>query len=570
MTRYVTRIREAWDTITKGRERLRKILDAKTVDVLQGRCPKYRGDRDLIRSQWKDVFSCLDGSRQSIWTGIAEIDYIIPSIHTFLEDTKLLEPCARIMKTLLPSACKTTILQEFEWMHNKKKKSWSLQTAETTFMTQTEASSDDAHRNAYRQLWLYGMRHFPEMTGQPLRKDPGKPKPPRPAIELIWWYGFTRLALDCGYTGIDRTYANNDEADYKMVEAFLQQVRPHQLYTGSMQNELQQMVGLLKTLRRQDQEMEDLGHLEDEVGVNCGPDIAFRCGVPFHTPFREDQPALFLAQIDRVPQNHQEYIRSFAVKRDIFHSFFGAPEGPSNPRSRNLPEPRPSPTVDALQSPDGDPSQLQAPSLALPPASDGPSRNRSSPPSPELPLAETQHHFNEMDQFSSSRPPDLSLFEEDAIIMRDQTDQMLLDHQLDSVITRDEAVQMLLDHQRDSTTLLILEEVSKDRFRFYDIMYTEIKDKLPRLEKDLQYLTVEPLTENLHFQNVEGHRKRRKTRQVKVVEPFSVHAQSVILVARRDSKMARVIYGKMQRLVPKAPSGAITQREKSDLDELCD
>ena len=452
-------------------------------------------------------------------------------------------------------------------MHNKKK-TWSLQTAETTFMPQTEASSDDAQRNAYRQLWLYGMRHFPEMTGQPLRKDPGKPKPPRPAIELIWWYGFTQLALDCGYTGIDRTYANNDEADYKMVEAFLQQVRPHQLYTGSMQNELQQMVGLLKTLRRQDQEMEDLGYLEDEVGVHCGPDIAFRCGVPFHTPFREDQPALFLARIDRVPQNHQESIRSFAVKRFVFHSFFGPPERPSNPGSRNVPEPRSAPTVDALQPPDGDPPRLQAPPLALPPASDGPSRNRSSPPSPELPLPEAQHYFDEMDQFSASKPSDLSLFEEDEIIMRDPAVQMLLDHQLDSIITRDEAVQMLLDHQRDSTTLLILEEVSEDRYRFYNIMNNEIKEKLPRLEKDLEYLTVEPLTEKLHYQNVEGYRKRRKTRQVKVVEPFSVHAQSVILVARRDSKMARVIYGKMQSLVPKAPSQAITQREESDLDEI--
>ena len=80
-------------------ERLQRILDAKTVSVLQGRCPKCREDGDLIRAQWNEVFSGFSGRKGHIWSRIAQIDYIIPSIHTFLEDTKLLEPPARIMES---------------------------------------------------------------------------------------------------------------------------------------------------------------------------------------------------------------------------------------------------------------------------------------------------------------------------------------------------------------------------------------------------------------------------------------------------------------------------------------
>lgn len=179
-------------------------------------------------------------------TSLAKLDSVIPSIHTFLEDTKILAPCAKIMKKLLPSVCRTSIFQEFSRLHNGQT-SWSLQTSEVSAFQREEFSSDTAHRNAYRQLWLYTIRHFPEMIGCSLRKDHPREKPPLLGVELIWWYRFTALAEACGYTDVDKTCHRGNEADYKMAQTFLQQARPPQLYGTSTAsgNSVQQMVELL-------------------------------------------------------------------------------------------------------------------------------------------------------------------------------------------------------------------------------------------------------------------------------------------------------------------------------------
>ena len=489
-------------------EGLQRILDAKTVSVLQGRCPKYREDSDLIRARWNDVFSGHSGGKGHVWSRIAQIDYIIPSIHTFLEDTKLLEPPARIMKSLLPRPCKTTILQEFERMHNGSR-AWSYQRTETSFEQRNEASSAAAQHNSYRQLWLYAIRHFPAMTGQPLRKDPGKLKPPRPALELTWWYRLTKLALSCGFTDIDRTYFNEDDVDHKIVEAFLQQVCPHQIRTGSMQSELQQLVDFLKTLRggpedtAEDTEMLDQG----AIGIPCGPDITFRCGVPFDTAFKEDQAALFLPFIDN-PQTHGENLRSFAVKRDIFYSFFGPPESPNHLNPQIQPAPQPSPLVNAVGN---ETLRLQGPPPALP----------VSPGPPPQPSRVRLREPDQTDQFSTTRSPDQDLFESDERYM-----------------TQYEAVQLLLTYQRDPMNLLILEEMSADRFKAYKIRYDE-KAKVPKLTDGLEYLTIEPYEKGVHYEERGG--KRIKLREAKIANPYQIESQGVLFVARRSSKLAAII-----------------------------
>ena len=535
MTRYVTRIQNTWNRITIQREEVRRVLDAKTVSVLQGRCPKYRGDSDLIRAEWKDVFSRLSAHKATIWAEIAKIDYIIPSIHTFLEDTKLLEPPARIMKTLLPSPCKTTILREFELMHNGSTE-WLLQTTETISEPQNEASSAAARHNAYRQLWLYAIRHFPAMTGQPLRKDPGKMKPPRPALELIWWNRFTQLALNCGYTGIDRKYVNDDDVDHEMVKAFLRQVRPHQVYAGNMQNEVQDLVQYIKHIRYvgvgetgEDAEMQDQEHV-GAIGVPCGSDITFRCGVPFDTAFKEDQAALFLPLVDS-SQTCGEQIRSFAVKKDIFHGFFGLPEDPNHLDPRNQPDPQPSPMVNTAGN---ETLQLQANPPVLP-VSSGP-----LPRPPEVPLIEP-------DQFSATRSLDLELFESEEVIPQNgpeerhitQDEGRYIAQEEVRYITEEEAVHMLLAYQQYPESLLVLEEVSEDRFRTYRINYDELQQKLPKYEDDCNWFTLEEFKKGMHYEERAG--KRIKRRQPRLLPPAMTQARGVLFVARRSSKIQKKI-----------------------------
>lgn len=62
---------------------------------------------------------------------------------------------------------------------------------------------------AYRQLWLFAFRHFPEMTGCTPRKDVGKPRPSKQCVEHAWWDQIALLAERCGY----RNYLFNQSGE---------------------------------------------------------------------------------------------------------------------------------------------------------------------------------------------------------------------------------------------------------------------------------------------------------------------------------------------------------------------
>ena len=337
MTRYLISVKAAWAYILGEEEELRFHLDVGTVTILEGRCPKLSAeDERLLQRNQSHLFPAIPVHRaQSILSRVQKIDYIIPSIHTFLEDTKILEPCAKIMKRLLPGVCRTSILQEFGQLRNGQT-SWSLQTSEASYCRREEESSDRTHRGAYRQLWQYTLRHFPEMIGQPLRRDPPRTKSPLLGVELVWWYRFTALAEACGYAEVDNTYRRGEEADYQMAQTFLRQVRPPQLYGTSMGSSVQQMVDLLGK-DFPPTEGADAPPVVDTNGLKCGPNITSCYGVPLERAFRKDQKALFLENIDQDLQQGQQDIGSFTVKQDTFHKFFGFSESSYEPHTRGWP-----------------------------------------------------------------------------------------------------------------------------------------------------------------------------------------------------------------------------------------
>lgn len=507
MTRYLTRIKSTWEYILGEEEDLRSCLDAGTVTILEGRCPKGSAeDERLLQKKQSVLFSHVSVLRvQSILARVQKIDYIIPSIHTFLEDTKILEPCAKIMKKLLPTNCRTSILQEFGRLHNGQT-SWPLQTSEASCYRREELSSDTAHKSAYRQLWLYTIRHFPEMIGQPLRRDPPRTKPPLLGVELVWWYRFTALAEACGYAEVDKTYHRGEEADYKMAQTFLQQVRPAQLYGSSTdtKSSVQQMVDLLG------KDHTSLPHVPEDVdpepgmdtyGVECGPDITSRCGVPFERAFRKDQKALFLGYVDqRSQQRQQDCIGSFMVKQDTFHGFFGSSENSYESHSQSWPDsPRP-----------------------------------------------IQDRSNETDDFTSTRPPDISSAEAEMEVDPQEDGHhtsnpppaevnlgvpaspvVVPQSSMNPTITREEAMRMfdeLNRRERDPDRLTIIRQESTDAFTVFTFNRQDhegISRILPPPAGDYEY-------------QVREHGSKR----MKMTNPRSIPDENVVIIGDPEVRMA--------------------------------
>lgn len=292
------------------------------MTILQGRCPHDSEDRKRIETQRSKVFPTVPdpATRGEIWGRIMSVRSIIPSLHTFLEDTKYLEPCAKILKQLLPVKCKGTINQAFERLHNGQRE-LKLQMAEDESYIQYQDAA--SHLKAYRQLWLFAMRHFPQMIGHQPRKD-GKAKTTTTKTkafspEYIWWHGIAELATACGYNDVTQPFANAVDADVMMAEDFVRRVRPISCTDTAFDfdHKVQTIVAVLKDERKSPASTRSAA-----ASRPCPGDIAHRCGVPFQDTFEADNPFLFLSNIYDESETRGP-LSTFAVKRDMFLKFFG-------------------------------------------------------------------------------------------------------------------------------------------------------------------------------------------------------------------------------------------------------
>ncbi len=80
-----------------------------------------------------------------------------------------------------------------------------------------------ASKHHILQIWLFEMRHFPEMIGISPRKDDGKPKPALQRPDDNLWHRIAKLALNSGFdSSAIQKYVGRDP-DVKMASEFLRQ-----------------------------------------------------------------------------------------------------------------------------------------------------------------------------------------------------------------------------------------------------------------------------------------------------------------------------------------------------------
>lgn len=276
------------------------------------------------QSDHHEIFPAIPHrERSEIVARLRRIDRPIPSIFTFLEDAKYLEPCAKIMKALLPSGFKDSLKVAYMRHHNRRLE-WIEQISEDESVARIENSEATACQKGYQQLWLYSIRHFPEMTGHTPRKDPGKLKPQTPAIERSWWIRMSKLAGDTGFVDMSETNLNSESADAKMARDFLRQARPDLLYEfdgGVFDTEVQRICDILSRCKRRRLEPET-PRMSTDRDV-CGTEVTYRCGRPFESSFLDDRRFFFLRHMkSSINDGQKRYITSFAVARGMFNNFF--------------------------------------------------------------------------------------------------------------------------------------------------------------------------------------------------------------------------------------------------------
>ncbi|KAH8792221.1 hypothetical protein F5882DRAFT_290887, partial [Hyaloscypha sp. PMI_1271] len=333
MTRYLRRVKATMVYIIGENENDWFLIDANTAFLLQGLCPGLSlEDRAFVQMRMlsRELFPAIqdDNIRSQILERICSIKYVIITIYTFLEDTKYLEPCTRILKKVLPGKSKGSLSQYFNALYTGQP-NVKVQTTESTSDDRTFSSSY-ASWVAYRVLWLLALRHFPEMDGQAPRKDIGKRVTRKPGLQPQWWIELSALALGNRYRRIRKLYRDLKAADSSEIEDCVRRIRP------SMEQEVRrrkvqliyQIIGDFEcgeAMTAAPELTSDRENGRPDISDKCGrPDISYRCGRPHDSALQADEGCLFFDYIystsyDTAPKR---YLTSFAITRDFFHSFF--------------------------------------------------------------------------------------------------------------------------------------------------------------------------------------------------------------------------------------------------------
>lgn len=364
MTHYLVRVRESWRGILGGQVSIFPYLDSHTVTVVQGKNTFLSSEDSHLIEQLllqREIFSSdvFDNERPTILLRLQSIKHIIPSLHTFLEDTKYLEPCAKIMKSILPPGFKGSVSDGFTHQHNGCF-DWCEQLCEDHRACRRSSSGLQARWHSYRQLWLFTWRHFPVMIGQAPRKDDRKAQGGGKELQCGWWHELSKLASTCGYGNMRNMYPDVDEL---MFRDFLRNARPPQFYRldeEDIKDKVKHLKALLADIQRRPSETETPALSSDCKAF--GSDITSRCGRPFEQSFKDDAPYLFLQHVYHdcgrgAEHCRKRYLTTFAVKRDIFCAFFGDAATPDTTiqGSDAGPTPSPQPSADTLQ-PHSDPA----------------------------------------------------------------------------------------------------------------------------------------------------------------------------------------------------------------------
>ena len=304
------------------------LLDSKTVHSLELMAPMHSSrDKSTITAAMDagELFPNVRDlvARASVLDRILRVPGRIPSLFSFFEDTKYLEPCATIMKALLPHGVNHSVERAFRkrfvrYRHDGRA---SIEARKDTWI-EVAATPRQASRVAYLILWLFAMREFAVMHNLDPRKDRGKMKQHYKLREDLWPI-FARLASRVGYESPEILRFKSQDPFERAVKAFLQTTTPLNEYDvdpATMRAEMRRICQYLNSVPRRPLRTRAPSLVTDRPEQPS----AHRCGPPFNLSYVENRPYLYLQYIySHRGEDTGVHLSRFGIERDIFRAFFG-------------------------------------------------------------------------------------------------------------------------------------------------------------------------------------------------------------------------------------------------------
>ncbi|KAJ5117538.1 hypothetical protein N7448_011170 [Penicillium atrosanguineum] len=327
---YLQHVKRFWSTLVDGnRDQMAKI-DLHTVKALQLKAPAAcskdsRAVKGLILSG--EVFSHFtETERHTIWDKMATrdaCDSIIPSLHTFFRDIYYLEACASGMKRFVEFGRSTRTVRTA--MKNifrieEPTETCPVQTSEATFRSYAGPRSD-FFELAYRQLWLFMMRHYTQLARKPTSKKVVAKANSSKADEVVL-YDMAALARKLGFNSVPATDLLSLSPDRHIAREALLKARKPGSYRYNL-NSFESLIDRVVECFASAVAHEALPPSPLILGVP--PTVESRCGLPRQDLQAVDRALLFLDRMHAKNTPSSNVVSSFYVRQCVYFAFFGKP-----------------------------------------------------------------------------------------------------------------------------------------------------------------------------------------------------------------------------------------------------
>ena len=326
MVNGLTHLREYWSSLVRNdRAKLLKI-DVHTVQTLQLLAPgistKDRTTAKGLVLSGAAFSNFTQSERNSIWKKMKKKDNIIPSLYTFFRNMRYLESCADCMKRLVAlSQYRPTVKSAMKGIFKPADSAggeYPIQTSETGFRQYTDSQADYAELG-YRQLWLYAMRHYPNLARES-ESDDLVAKPNYEKADETALYNMAVLARELGFVSPQIEKLIENSPDRQIARATLLKARKPERYrydSDSFESLISTIAGCFIRAMPIEHQLPSERTDGREVQLNS------RCGHPRAKVQKQDCQYLFIDSLHTEEFPTAGKVSSPFVRRSVYFFFFG-------------------------------------------------------------------------------------------------------------------------------------------------------------------------------------------------------------------------------------------------------
>ncbi|KAH7065100.1 hypothetical protein B0J12DRAFT_561719 [Macrophomina phaseolina] len=320
LLRYLQHVRTVWSSILQcGEDQVSaEVVDRLTVERLDLLAPAAsERDSKIIENLFRsgEIFGQVSNEavRGRIKSNLSSVQVLIPTLRSFFENLKYLEPCSLILKRLLDPDDKRSIYRCLKAAYFSPSSQF-IEYAEGRVHEYSNKTASEDMWTSYVQLWAFCFRNFPNMTSLEPRKELGKEKPSTTTNAALWHH-LGNLAVKLGFRTEQAVIFQQESPYFTLAQQVIQSAHPGLTPDSSL---VSQIARLLEHTSGDSPERNAVA-----LTSNVTLPVERRCGRPFEDDHIRDREFMFLPIVYETETSHGPDISSFYVKQDLFKSFFG-------------------------------------------------------------------------------------------------------------------------------------------------------------------------------------------------------------------------------------------------------